>query len=233
MNTTLNYHPTDAVLMDYSCGKLSSGLTAMTSAHLSLCGDCREKNSAYESTLADEWLADEKTETIEEFNLNWQEMAAQLSATPQGTATKPRLPPLSLPESKQCVSLPASIAHIAQQKLAWKKLPGGINQASIDLDTKSQCDLIYMEAGGQTPLHKHKGTEITLVLDGSFEDDLGSYGRGDFLVRDTSHTHSPLSKEGCLCIAVLDKPLKFTSGVARLLNPWNQIRFTLKHGRTA
>ena len=79
----------------------------------------------------------------------------------------------------------------------------------------------------------HKGTEFTLVLDGSFEDDLGSYGPGDFLLRDGSHTHSPLSKDGCLCFAVLDKPLSFTAGAARFLNPWNQLRFSMKHGLSA
>lgn len=233
MNTSSSYHPDIELLRQYCEGQLSSGLTVMVSTHLSLCSSCREESAAIESDLADQWLNSEVSEPFGESNDSWQQLAEQISAEPQKSAPVSSLDPLLLPACGETVSLPTPLARLAQGKLNWKKLPGGINQASVDLDRKLQCDFIYMESGGQTPPHRHKGTEFTLVLDGSFEDDLGSYGPGDFLLRDGSHTHSPLSKDGCLCFAVLDKPLRFTAGAARFLNPWNQLRFSMKHGLSA
>ena len=123
------------------------------------------------------------------------------------------------------VRLPKVLAKIASEGLVWKKLAGGINQASVALDDETQCEFLYMKPGSQVPVHKHQGKEVTLVLDGSFSDELGKYGPADFVVRDTSHTHQPASEEGCLCFAVLDSPLTFTSGLARLLNPFLKYRF--------
>ena len=102
---------------------------------------------------------------------------------------------------------------------------GGINQARLDIDTETQCEFIYMSPGSQTPMHKHQGNEITLVLDGSFSDVAGTYEPADFIVRSGKGEHQPVSEKGCLCFAVLDSPLTFTQGVARLLNPINRYRF--------
>ena len=104
-------------------------------------------------------------------------------------------------------------------------MANGINQASVTLDDKTQCDFLYMKPGSQVPVHKHQGNEITLVLDGSFSDETGMYRESDFVVRTPEHTHQPVSEEGCLCFAVLDSPLTFTSGLARLLNPILRYRF--------
>jgi putative transcriptional regulator len=107
----------------------------------------------------------------------------------------------------------------------WKKLAGGINQASVTLDDQTQCEFLYMKPGSQVPVHKHQGSEVTLVLDGSFSDESGHYKQSDFVVRTASDMHKPASEEGCLCFAVLDSPLTFTEGLARLLNPLIRYRF--------
>ena len=117
------------------------------------------------------------------------------------------------------------LAKAANEGLVWKKLAGGINQAKLDIDTETQCEFIYMSPGSQTPMHKHQGNEITLVLDGSFSDASGTYEPADFIVRSGKDEHQPVSEEGCLCFAVLDSPLTFTQGVARLFNPINRYRF--------
>jgi putative transcriptional regulator len=109
--------------------------------------------------------------------------------------------------------------------LVWKKLAGGINQAQVVLDNKTQCEFIYMTPGSQVPVHRHQGSEITLVLDGSFSDELGHYKASDFMVRTKDNLHRPTSEEGCLCFAVLDSPLTFTKGLARLMNPLIQYKF--------
>jgi hypothetical protein len=122
-------------------------------------------------------------------------------------------------------TLPRILAKAANEGLVWKKLSGGINQAKLNIDTETQCEFIYMSPGSQTPMHKHQGNEITLVLDGSFSDASGTYEPADFIVRSGKDEHQPISEEGCLCFAVLDSPLTFTKGIARLFNPVNRYRF--------
>lgn len=123
------------------------------------------------------------------------------------------------------VELPRVLAKIASRGLVWKKLAGGINQAAVTLDDETQCEFLYMKPGSQVPVHKHQGNEITLVLEGSFSDEMGEYRAADFVLRTPSHQHQPVSEEGCLCFAVLDSPLTFTRGLARLLNPFLRYKF--------
>ena len=75
--------------------------------------------------------------------------------------------------------------------------------------------------------HTHRGTEYTLVIDGEFSDGLEKYDTGDFIYMDGDKTHSPKSdaSEGCLVFSIVDQPLHFTSGFARLLNPFSHLFF--------
>ena len=81
--------------------------------------------------------------------------------------------------------------------------------------------------GGSVPEHTHRGTEMTLVVNGHFSDGLSDYKSGDFTVMDGNHVHTPTtsSDEGCLVFSVVDKPLHFTSGWARLINPFSHLFF--------
>ena len=72
------------------------------------------------------------------------------------------------------------------------------------------------------PSHTHRGTELTLVLDGSFSDEEGVYLEGDFIARDAGQEHTPTASRSadCVCIGVLDAPIRFTRWNYRPLNPF-------------
>ena len=67
---------------------------------------------------------------------------------------------------------------------------------------------------------------MTLVLQGGFSDDSGSYGVGDFTFRSGSDRHSPraFADEDCICLAVLDAPLRFTGWKHRWMNPFLRLQ---------
>jgi putative transcriptional regulator len=88
-----------------------------------------------------------------------------------------------------------------------------------------QLDFIYLEPGGTVPEHDHKGSEFTLVLEGDFCDEQGRYPPGSIIEKQGKEQHTPYSDTGCLCLAAIDAPLHFTSGMARLLNPFSQFFF--------
>ena len=75
------------------------------------------------------------------------------------------------------------------------------------------------------PKHTHAGNELTLVLAGGFTDARGSYLRGDVAVTDEHVDHQPTADwdEDCLCLAVVDAPLRLTGRMTRFLNPFLRI----------
>ena len=79
---------------------------------------------------------------------------------------------------------------------------------------------------GSIPQHNHSGTETTLVLQGGFSDESGTYHAGDFITREAGEEHSPTAIAGgdCICLAVLESPLRFTRWHHRLLSPLLQLR---------
>lgn len=225
MNTDLDCHPTTEVLKEYAQGSLSAGWSVALSAHLELCQSCRQKYEELEAEAANSWPHDSTGQGTQEFS----DLIASIIDQPQEDSADSQMPQESpiaeIHMLDHSFTLPKILAKAANEGLVWKKLAGGINQAKLDIDTETQCEFIYMSPGSQTPMHKHQGSEITLVLDGSFSDASGTYEPADFIVRSGKDEHQPISEEGCLCFAVLDSPLTFTQGVARLFNPINRYRF--------
>ena len=229
MSNEVNHHPSEQLLADFSNGSLTTGLSVVIAAHIELCPECRLRKQQLEGEAADSWAreADEQQESgARDFSPVLKAIVSKLGeeSAQESVADEPvLLNEIHLHEGS--VTLPRVLAKLAGEGLVWKKLAGGINQADITLDDQTQCEFLYMKPGSQVPVHKHRGNEITLVLDGSFSDEMGHYQPADFVMRDPSHQHQPVSEEGCLCFAVQDSPLMFTRGLARLLNPFIQYRF--------
>ena len=226
MTSETTFHPPATMLEKFALGKLSTGLSVAVSAHVELCAVCRERTSALEAEATLAWLREPQPAPAPRAQPDYTRMIESIVTAPQ--QREPGESAIQVGEihmHEYSVTLPRVLAKIAADGLVWKKLAGGINQAAVSLDGETQCEFIYMKPGSQVPIHRHQGNEITLVLEGSFSDELGAYQPSDFVVRDRSHHHQPVSEEGCLCFAVLDSPLTFTRGLARLMNPILRYRF--------
>jgi len=225
MNTDLDCHPTTEILNDYIQGNLSTGLSVALSAHLELCKSCKQNFAELESSIVNSWEQDSSEESTNDFAHLVTNIVNQPQIDSDNSSVARQSPITEIHMLDHSFTLPKILAKAANDGLVWKKLGGGINQAKVDIDTQTQCEFIYMSPGSQTPAHKHQGSEITLVLDGSFSDDSGTYEAADFIVRSGKDEHQPVSEEGCLCFAVLDSPVTFTRGLPRLFNPINRYRF--------
>lgn len=222
---TINRHPSEALLEQFSSRDVSVGLGTLVSAHLEYCSECADRYLAIQSKQVEQWSSsDEYTDDI-----RIQGMVAAIVNSPQTASAPDKASQSESPSSiEMCgyeLSLPTPLDKLAQSDLVWKERAGGIRQARVMLDSDTQCDFLYMKPGSEIPPHRHQGSEITLILEGSFQDDEGQYRAGDFVHRQGSKVHNPISEEGCLCFAVLDKPLSFTTGLARLLNPVSGLLF--------
>jgi len=81
--------------------------------------------------------------------------------------------------------------------------------------------LLRIAPGSKLPLHSHGGSELTMILDGAYDDLLGHFGPGDVADLDGETLHQPVTSPGvpCICVAATDAPLVFSSWMARTLQP--------------
>jgi putative transcriptional regulator len=109
------------------------------------------------------------------------------------------------------------------EDLEWRRINSALQISQLRTgDREHEFALYHIKAGGRIPQHTHRGTELTLVLEGSFSDEEGVYQQGDFLLRDAQDTHTPTAARSadCICIGVLDAPIRFTPWNYRILNPF-------------
>jgi len=95
--------------------------------------------------------------------------------------------------------------------LPWQDFRPGVELIMLYGDAKQDCSsaLLRYEPGAQIPRHMHVGMEFLLILRGSQADERGHYKAGTFLINPTSSTHEILSEEGCVVLAVWEKPVRF------------------------
>jgi putative transcriptional regulator len=235
MNTEVELHPSTELLNQFVQGELVTGKSVVVSAHMELCTSCSAKAKELQALAVSSWVDPSNTlEFDQSSEADYSEMVAGIVKSPQMKSEPIEdLVEVEIEVLNRSIKLPKVLAKAVSQGLKWKKVVGGISEAQLFLDNETLCEFIYMAPGCRVPVHTHLGSESTLVLDGSFEDELGEYNASDFIIRDSQHNHQPRSKEGCLCFAVLDSPLKFTEGFARLMNPVNRYKFKKATARVA
>jgi putative transcriptional regulator len=225
----ISHHPSDEMLMSHIKGDLPETISIAIAAHTQLCSGCQTKIDQFTTMIAAScWQqpqadqrADKRLELDDaELVLNDQGfdnmLASILSEEPElSFLTDPT--PTTVTVHEDCYALPTALCRYDQPK--WQQL-GAISRARVlEEPGDIRSSLLHISAGGSIPHHTHKGFEITLLLAGSFEDESGEYHAGDFIYLDAQHAHSPVTKTGCLCYAVLNAPMRFTSGMSKMFNP--------------
>lgn len=105
---------------------------------------------------------------------------------------------------------------------SWRRAFGGFEQIPIELHGSSdRVALLKLEPGKGLPAHRHIANEYTVVLQGGYSDNTGSYARGDFAVGPGPHEHEPIADPGepCIALIVVEKPIVLTGFWGRFLNP--------------
>jgi len=214
-----NFHPGLDLLTEHAAGDLPLAQAACVSAHMNYCEQCRRASSQ---------LLDLGTVLFD--SLQPEPVGdAQLHAV---LARLDDAPPLSYASSSQWSAgeTPAILQRLMSgdlTELIWKKITSTLRISYLKTgDPGHEFALYHIKAGGKIPEHTHRGSEMTLVLEGGFSDADGTYHQGDFLMREPSDVHSPtaVQSEDCICLAVLDAPLKFTGWKYRWMNPFLQLR---------
>lgn len=228
----INHHPTKELLTAHIAGELPASMSAAISMHAELCSACQSElnsltdktahaafaiessshNSATNNTHASEYENNTAAHSSYEFDAL---IAAITSDETQDVMLAYQDVKISV--KGESYRLPRAIHTMELGK--WSSL-GKISRSRLPFNEgQYHASLLKIDAGGAVPKHTHKGFEVTVLLDGSFQDELGEYHEGDFIMLDSEHEHAPITDNGCLCYTVSNDAIQFTQGLNKLLNP--------------
>lgn len=215
MTSKIKHHLSDDILMAYSAGTLPEAFSLMVATHLSLCDTCRAHVEAFDA-VGGAMLDGDSIE------MDADSLAATLAAIEEPVkelAPAPR---------KSCAVLPAPLQDYVGGDLnavKWRPVGMGVKQAILPTAKGGTARLLFIPAGAAVPDHGHTGTELTMVLQGAFSDELDSFARGDVETADEDVNHTPVAdiSQDCICLAVTDAPLRFNSLIPRLMQPFLRI----------
>lgn len=223
----IKHHPKFELIQSFVNGDLPASLSAAIAIHADMCPLCQDKIAqlteqtaqvSFEETELDNFIVDDISTVIEagNFDPGFVDMIANITQTDTLDKVQPQIDKEIILNAKPFI-LPKAISNMSVGKTLHM---GKLSRARIQLnENEIHTSLLQIEPGGSVPQHTHKGFELTLLLDGSFTDEKGEYVKGDFIMLDGTHTHSPVSAEGCLCYTVANDALHFTQGINKLLNP--------------
>jgi len=219
----IHHQPSDDLLLDYATGALPEAVALAVATHAALCPDSLERIEALE-TIGGALLDDVPPEAMAEDAL-----AHALAAIEVAPRAEPGPEPSDGFDDATLAAVPAPLRPYLGRNLAeleWRRLNRCV--ASATLHTRrndQQLRLLRISAGAAVPEHTHRGGEITVTLTGGYSDGFNHYLRGDFQYADPSLTHRPKADVGedCLCLVVLDAPIRLTGPLGRLIDPFVRI----------
>ena len=213
----VKYHPDTNTLLEFAASSLPAAQSVVVSTHLQFCSECRQRLAQLES------LGATMFEDAQPIDINpsvFDNVLARLDEVQEVHAAN----------DANASTMSWTVKQIRKgnlDELDWKKVTRSLRIADLgEIEGAAEFSLYHIAEGGRIPQHNHSGTEMTLVLQGGFSDESGSYHAGDFIIRGAGDIHAPTALPGsdCICLAVLEAPLRFTRWHHRWLGPLLQLR---------
>lgn len=204
MTKHIKHHLTTPLLMGYAAGTLPEAFNLVVATHISLCDDCRAAQAEFDA-IGGETMLDAGSVAMSDDALT-----ATLAKIAQGDAEAVR-PQRNGP-------YPAPLAVYMTDTSKWRKIGGGVSQMLLHTGDRASVRLLKIPAGTAVPDHGHRGTELTLVLQGAFTDAHDRFAVGDIEVANEDMHHMPIAEMGddCICLSATDAPLAFHGLLPRI-----------------
>lgn len=206
----IKHHLTEPLLMGYAAGTLPEAFNLVVATHITMCDDCRAALAGYDAVGGEIMLSNDAVTVAEDA------LAATMAMIDNGFGTeKPA------PVRTQNTVFPGPLQDYVKgdlDNLKWRKVGGGVSQMVLKTSRYASVRLLRIPAGTAMPDHGHRGTELTLVLQGAFMDEHDRFGAGDVEVANEDMHHTPVAEAGmdCICLAASDAPLRFNGIIPRL-----------------
>lgn len=221
--------PLDALLVNFAAGRLCPQEELLVSAARQLNPDIRARIAQFEALGAQAMCAAEPApveadclaKVMEKIGEKIGDCAPVKACSPESKSP--------CPDAPAEIDIPGTVyalitALCASQPQRWRRMTRGVAHMELHLvataPVQKKLQLMKLAPRQATPRHAHGGTEITLVLQGSFTDTLGTFSRGDVVVlTDPRIVHQPQAgDEGCICLTLTESRLRFRDPFARFMN---------------
>lgn len=223
----IHHHLSDEMILAYAAGSLSAGQAMVVACHLDVCPDCAARVAEAEviggALIDDVEEASVSDDLFDRILLDVDEV--QSFPEPEQPSAS-ALGDMSSPTHLDGRYVPRLLANMIGNDFAavrWRTVGPGIKQVVLPVPSSEgeKVRLLKLSPGFVTPDHSHHGSELTLVLKGSFSDDTGRYRVGDIQDAEEEVHHQPMAdtEEDCICLVCTDAPLEFKGVITRLLQP--------------
>ena len=179
----ISFHPKYTDLQSFSAGNCSPAVALMASAHVDMCPQCQQDCIDIQSEQASD-LFSEFSPTAP-LDYSYSDMMTTITKLPIAKNVAAQSSNTSVELDGKFFELPRALRRYVKNTGNWSHLVGKLWQAPVDLGDIGKANFMYMEKGGRVPEHTHKGTEMTLVIDGQYGDGIAEYDCGDFTVMNT------------------------------------------------
>ena len=214
----INHHPDDCTIIAYAAGALTEGFSLVLAAHLEYCPLCRERLTDAQ-TLGGALLMDLQPTQPPAGGLD--DIWARIESA---SAEEPRIAATAIASDEVLPGVLLPFLEGGFDSIPWRSLAPGIGHHLFDDVESGQggVRLLSIAPGITIPEHTHGGGELTLVLKGAYQDEIGYFRRGDLADLDPSVSHRPVAArdEPCICLIATDLPLRFSGMVGRMLQPF-------------
>ncbi|WP_086479855.1 ChrR family anti-sigma-E factor [Oceanospirillum sanctuarii] len=219
LNSAPKHHPDDATLVSYASGGLSAGAQLLLQCHLACCEHCRERVTEAEAIGGGllEHLPQAK------MNTSVDDIFAKLDLLDSDPISQAEEIPVKRPDWLPEWAEP--VAKWLETDQNWQRLAPGISQIKFEQPEFAKdkaVRLLKISPGTCMPSHGHNGSELTLILSGSYCDETGRLCAGDVADLDPDIKHQPIADrdQDCICLIVTDAPLKFEGWIPKLMQPF-------------
>lgn len=214
----ISHHPKDATLAAYAAGRLDEALGVVVATHLTLCDRCRLAVADFES------LGGVALESVEPVVMS--DTALQSFWARAGKQDAPGAPSRVAANDFALEAAHPLSAYLKDgvDAIQWKPLAPGLWQHVLSAEgyRPGVLRLLRIAPGVRVPKHTHGDEELTLILRGSYADEVGAFARGDLADLDDAVTHSPLAvgDEDCVCLIATSAPLVFKGLIGKVVQPF-------------
>lgn len=217
--SNIRHHPKDLTLAAYAAGQLDEARGVVIGAHLKLCAECRLAVADFEA------VGGACLETVEPVAMSDSALdsfwlrAGRQEAAPAAASV--------LAANDFALDAAHPLARYLKEgvdAIEWKSVAPGLAQHVIPADgyRPGVLRLLKISPGVRIPKHTHGDEELTLILRGSYTDEVGEFRHGDLADLDEDVLHAPLATgdEPCICLIATSAPLRFRTIVGRIVQPF-------------
>ena len=157
----IKHHLTQSLLMGYSAGTLPEAFNVVVATHISMCDECRAALGEMDAVGGEVLMAAGDAALSDD----------SLAATLEKIANTPAAPKVA---ARTKGIFPAPLQDYVRgdvEAVKWRRVGGGVRQMVLPTSRGATVRLLHIPAGSEVPDHGHRGTELTLVLQGAFRDD--------------------------------------------------------------